>query len=53
MSDKNGTHWWSILDLHPRKEIFLTDNFGITGLKSFIIQDDKNQSIRSCLELEI
>ena len=21
-SDKNGTHWWSFLDLHERKEIF-------------------------------
>ena len=21
-SNKNGTHWWSFLDLHPRKEIF-------------------------------
>ena len=22
-SNKNGTHWWSFLDLHPEKEIFL------------------------------
>ena len=22
-SDKKGTHWWSFLNLHPKKEIFL------------------------------
>lgn len=36
-SDREGTHWWSILDLHPRKKIYLFDSFGFEGLKSFII----------------
>ena len=28
-SDKEGTHWWSILDIHPKTEIFFFDSFGI------------------------
>ena len=41
-SDKNGTHWWSFLDLHERKEIFLFDSFGFEGFKKFVIDNDKN-----------
>ena len=40
-SDKPGVHWWSILDIEPRNNIFLFDSFGLDGLKHFIIQDDK------------
>ena len=40
-SNKNGTHWWSFLDLHLRKEIFLFDSFGFEGFKEFIIDDDR------------
>ena len=40
-SDKNGMHWWSFLDLHPRKQIFLFDSFGFEGFKEFIIDDDR------------
>ena len=40
-SDKDETHCWSILDLHPKKEIFLFGSFGLKGLKNFIIKDDK------------
>ena len=39
--NKSGTHWWSFLDLHPKKEIFLFDSFGFEGFKQFIIQGDK------------
>ena len=39
---KPGIHWWSILDIEPRTDIFFFDSFGIEGLKHFIIQDDKN-----------
>ena len=39
---KLGVHWWSILDIEPRNDIFFFDSFGIEGLKYFIIQDDKN-----------
>ena len=41
-SDKPGTHWWSFLDLHPKKEIFLFDSFGFTGFTKFIIDNDIN-----------
>ena len=40
-SDKPGVHWWSILDIEPRNNIFWFDSFGVDGLKHFIIQDDK------------
>ena len=40
-SEKSGTHWWSILDIEPRTDIFFFDSYGIEGLKHFIIQDDK------------
>ena len=39
-SEKAGTHWWSFLDLHPRKEIFLFDSFGFEGFSKFIIDND-------------
>ena len=40
-SDKPGVHWWSILDIDPRTDIFFFDSYGIEGLKHFIIQYDK------------
>ena len=40
-SDRTGTHWWSFLDLHQKKEIFLFDSFGFEGLKKFIIDNDR------------
>ena len=40
-SDKPGVHWWSILDIEPRNDIFLFDSFGLDRLKHFIIPDDK------------
>ena len=40
-SDKKGTHWWSFLDLHLRKETFLFGSFGFEGYKNFIMQDDR------------
>ena len=39
-SDKSDTHWWSCLDLHQKKEIFLFDSFGFTGFQKFIIDND-------------
>ena len=41
-SDKSGTHWWSFLDLHPKKEIFLFDSFRFTGFQKFVIDNDRN-----------
>ena len=40
-SDKKGTHWWSFLDLHPKKGIFLFDRFGFEGFKEFLLQDNR------------
>ena len=40
-SDKSGTHWWSILDIEPRTDIFFFDSYGIEGLNHFIIKHDK------------
>ena len=40
-SDRAGTHWWSFLDLHPKKEIFLFGSFGFEGFKNFIVDNDK------------
>ena len=40
-ADKKGTHWWSSLDLHPKKEIFFIDSFEFAGFKEFIMNDNK------------
>ena len=40
-SDKQGTHWWSILDIDGKKDFLFFDSFGIKGLKSFIVQNDE------------
>ena len=42
-SKKPGVHWWSILDIEPKPDLFffLFDSFGVDGLKHFIMQDDK------------
>ena len=40
-SDRLGVHWWSIIDIEPRNDIFFFDSYGIEGLKHFIIQDDR------------
>ena len=40
-SEKGRTHWWSILDIEPRTDIFFFDSYGLDGLKHFIIQDDR------------
>ena len=36
-SDKKCMHWWSFLDLHPKKEIIMFDSFGFKGFKEFVI----------------
>ena len=40
-SGKKGTRWWSLLNIEPKTDIFFCDTFGVYGLKSFVIQDDK------------
>ena len=39
-SDKEGTQWWSLLNIEPKTDIFFFDTFGVDELKSFIVQDD-------------
>ena len=41
-NNRKGEHWWSFLDLHEKKEIFLFDSFGFEGFKEFVLSDDKN-----------
>ena len=33
-SNKNGIHWWSFLNLHPRKEFFYLTVLGLRDLKN-------------------
>ena len=40
-SDENGTHWWCILNISPKSELLLFDSFGVSGMKHFIVSDDK------------
>ena len=40
-SSKQGTHWWSILDIESKTDIFFFDSFGLDGLTHFIVQEDK------------
>ena len=40
-SNKQGTHWRSILEIEPKNDIFFFDFFGLDGLKHFIMQDDR------------
>ena len=39
-SNKKGTHWWSFLDLHPKKVMFLCFSFGFEGFKEFLLQEN-------------
>ena len=40
-SSQSGAHWWSVLDIEPKTDIFFFDSFDVDGLKNFVIQDDK------------
>ena len=40
-SGKEGTHWWSFLEISSKEQIFLFDSFGFVGLKEFIIDNDR------------
>ena len=39
--NEEGEHWWSLLEISEKKQIFLFDSFGFVGLKDFIIDDDR------------
>ena len=40
-SIKEGEHWWSLLEISTKEQIFLFDSFGFIGLKEFVVDDDK------------
>ena len=40
--NKPETHWWSFLDIYPKKDLLLFDSFGFTGFKQFIVDNDEN-----------
>ena len=40
-ANKEGEHWWSLLEVSSKEQIFLFDSFGFIGLKEFIIDNDK------------
>ena len=40
-SNKEGEHWWSLLEISSKQQIFLFDSFGFVGLKEFIIDNGK------------
>ena len=48
-SSKGKTHWWNIFHFEPKTDIFFFDLFGLDGLKTFIIQDDKKVIEKSYL----
>ena len=40
--NKPGTHWWSGLDIHPKKDLLLLDSIGFIRFKQFIVDNNKN-----------
>ena len=40
-ANKEGKHWWSLLEISSKEQIFLFDSFGFIGFKEFIIDNDK------------
>ena len=40
-SNKEGEHWWSLLEISTKDQTFLFDSFGFVGLKEFILDDEK------------
>ena len=50
--NKPGTHWWSFLDIHPKRDLFLFDSFGFFGFKQFIVDNDKNILDKMLFDLE-
>ena len=39
--NNNGVHWWTILNIEPKKHIFLFDSYGFKGFLVFILRDNK------------
>ena len=41
-NNKPGTHWWSFLDIYPKKGLLLFDSFSFTGFKKFTVDNDSD-----------
>ena len=39
--NKPGTHWWSFMDVHPKKNLLLFDSLGLEGFKFFVVDKVK------------
>ena len=52
-SDESDTHWWIILNISPKSELLFFDSFGISGMKRFVVTDDKKivEKVLKWLEL--
>ena len=40
-SNQGRTHWWSIMNISPKSELFSFDSYGIEGMKHVIISDGR------------
>ena len=34
--NKPGMHWWSFMDIHPKKNLLLFDSLGLEGFNFFL-----------------
>ena len=39
--NKAGMHWWSFMDIHPKKNLLLFDSLGLISFKNFIVDNDE------------
>ena len=40
-SNEEREHWWSLMEISSKDQIFLFDSFGFVGLKEFIVDNDR------------
>ena len=52
ISDKDGTHWWSIMDIEPKNDLLIFETLSVDGLKSLIKQDGQNVIVKILLGTE-
>ena len=51
-SNKEGEHWWSLLEISSKEQISLFDSFDFIGLKEFIIDNGKQIIVQFFYGLE-
>ena len=39
--NKTGTHWWSFMNIHPKKNLLLFDSLGLEGFRFFVVDNDE------------